>query len=111
GGDLKQRFVALDLVTRLLQPFGDGPFEDRFAHLGHDYVGGHEFLPKDLNCSREQQKIINHLRACRIFAGKRAWAILAAVEAKLALVHSAALEEKLCNRSGVVRCTPDIAAE
>src|ERR1019366_2711805 len=44
GGNLEQRFVALDLVTGLFQPLGDGPFENRFAHLGHDYVGRHSSL-------------------------------------------------------------------
>ena len=41
GGDLEQRFVALDGVARLLQPLGEGAFGDGFAHLGHDYVGRH----------------------------------------------------------------------
>ena len=41
GGDFKQRLVALDLVAGLFEPFGDGSFEDRFAHLGHDDVSWH----------------------------------------------------------------------
>jgi len=36
-----QRFVALDLVSRLLDPANDGPFGDRFAHLRHYDVNGH----------------------------------------------------------------------
>ena len=44
GGDLEERLVALDLVTGLLQPLGDGSFENRFAHLGHDYVSRHSSL-------------------------------------------------------------------
>ena len=47
GGDFEQRLVALDFVARLLEPLGDGSFEDRFPHLGHDYVSGHGFLPWD----------------------------------------------------------------
>ncbi len=45
GGDLKQRFVTLDLVAGLLQPLGDGAFEDAFAHLGHDHIDCHGVSP------------------------------------------------------------------
>src|SRR5271165_4749264 len=55
GGDLKQRFVALDLLAGLLQPLGDGPFKDRLPHLGHDYVCRHIVLPQDVELE---------LRAC-----------------------------------------------
>ncbi len=41
GGNFEQRLVALDLVAGLLQPFGDGAFENTFAHLGHDDVDSH----------------------------------------------------------------------
>src|SRR5262249_14535815 len=41
GGDLKKRFVALYFISRLLQPFGKGAFEDGFAHLRHDYICWH----------------------------------------------------------------------
>ena len=41
GGDFEQRLVALDLVTGLLEPLGDGAFENAFAHLGHDYIHCH----------------------------------------------------------------------
>ena len=46
GGDFEQGLVALDFVAWLLEPLGDGSFEDRFAHLGHDDVSWHWFLPK-----------------------------------------------------------------
>ncbi len=58
GGNLKQRFVALDLVPRLLEPLGDGPFKNRFAHLGHDYVCRHVFLPR--NVGLEPDVTANH---------------------------------------------------
>src|SRR5581483_11442168 len=45
GRDLEKRFVALNLVTGLFQLLGNGSFEDRFAHLGHDYVSWHGVLP------------------------------------------------------------------
>ncbi len=45
GGDFEQRLVALDFVAGLLEPLGNGSFEDRFPHLGHDYVCWHGFLP------------------------------------------------------------------
>ena len=45
GGDFEQRFVALDFVAGLLQPLGDGALDDGFAHLGHDDVSWHDFLP------------------------------------------------------------------
>ena len=45
GGDFEQGLVALHLVAGLLEPLGDGSFEDRFPHLGHDYVCWHGFLP------------------------------------------------------------------
>ena len=35
GRNLEQRFIAFDLVAGLLQPFGQGSFDDAFAHLGH----------------------------------------------------------------------------
>ena len=41
GGDLEERLVALDSVAGLLEPLGDGAFEDGFAHLGHEYIGRH----------------------------------------------------------------------
>jgi len=44
GGDFKQRFVAFDLIARLLQPFRERSFENTFAHLRHDDFGiRHEF--------------------------------------------------------------------
>src|SRR5436305_1768713 len=46
GGDFKQRLVALDFVTGLLQPFGDSAFKNRLPHLGHDYISWHESLPQ-----------------------------------------------------------------
>ena len=46
GGDFEQRLVALDFFARLLQPLGDGSFENRFPHLGHDYICRHSFLPR-----------------------------------------------------------------
>ena len=45
GGDFEERLVALDFVAGLLQPLGDGAFDDGFAHLGHDDVSWHDFLP------------------------------------------------------------------
>ena len=41
GGYLEERLVALDLVANLLEPFCEGTFGDRFAHLGHNYVSRH----------------------------------------------------------------------
>ena len=38
GRDLKQRLILLHGIAWLLQPFGDGAFKNRFAHLGHDHV-------------------------------------------------------------------------
>ncbi len=46
GGDFEQRLVALDFVAGLLEPLGDGSFEDRFPHLGHDDICRHGFLPQ-----------------------------------------------------------------
>ena len=45
GRNFEERLVALDFVSGLLQPLGDGAFDDGFAHLGHDDVSWHEFLP------------------------------------------------------------------
>ena len=45
GGDFEQRFVALNFVAGLLQPLGNSAFDDGFAHLGHDDVSWHDFLP------------------------------------------------------------------
>ena len=39
GGDFKERLVALDFVSYLLEPLGDGAFEDGLAHLRHDDFG------------------------------------------------------------------------
>ena len=50
GRNLKQRFVALYAVAGLLQPLGDRPFEDRFAHLRHDDVCWHLFVPPSHSC-------------------------------------------------------------
>jgi hypothetical protein len=44
GGDFKEEFVLEDGVARVLEPLGDGALEDRFAHLGHDYVGWHQYF-------------------------------------------------------------------
>ena len=44
GGNFEQRFIALDFVSGLFQPFGNGAFENTFAHLGHDYVNSHGLL-------------------------------------------------------------------
>ena len=46
SGDFEERFVALDFVARLLQPFGNSALDDGFAHLGHDDVSRHDFLPR-----------------------------------------------------------------
>ena len=46
GGDFEERFVALNFVARLFQPLGNSALNDGFAHLGHDDVCGHEFLPR-----------------------------------------------------------------
>ena len=46
GGDFKERLIALDFVARLLQPFSDSAFDNGFAHLGHDDVCRHDFLPR-----------------------------------------------------------------
>ena len=45
SGDFEKRFVALDFVAGLLQPLGDCALDDGFAHLGHDDVSRHDFLP------------------------------------------------------------------
>ena len=45
GGDFEERFVALNFVAGLLQPLGNSAFDDGFAHLGHDDVSWHDFLP------------------------------------------------------------------
>ena len=39
GGDFKKRLVALDFVSYLLEPLGNGAFEDGLAHLRHDDFG------------------------------------------------------------------------
>ena len=46
GGDLEERFVALYFVAGLLQPLGDGALKDGLAHLRHDDVSRHGFLPR-----------------------------------------------------------------
>src|SRR5580700_608489 len=46
GRDFEQGLVALNFVAGLLEPLGDGSFEDRFPHLGHNYVSRHGFLPR-----------------------------------------------------------------
>ena len=38
GGDLEERLVVLDGVADLLEPLGDGAFEDGLAHLRHDDI-------------------------------------------------------------------------
>ena len=43
-GNFEQWFVALDFVSGLLQPLGNGAFENAFAHLGHDDVHSHGLL-------------------------------------------------------------------
>ena len=53
GGDLEQRFVALDFVAGLLQPLGDSALNDGFAHLGHDDVSWHDFLPCEAHGSEK----------------------------------------------------------
>ncbi len=50
GRNLKQRLVALDAVAGLLQPFRDRPLKDRLAHLGHDDVCWHLFVPPSHSC-------------------------------------------------------------
>ncbi len=45
GGDFEERLVALDLVSGLLQPLGDGSLKNRFPHLGHDNISRHNSLP------------------------------------------------------------------
>ena len=44
GGDLEQRFVAVDDVADLLDPADDGALGNRLAHLGHDYECWHVVL-------------------------------------------------------------------
>ncbi len=44
SGDFKQRLVLFHAVAGLLEPFGNGPLEDRLAHLGHDDISGHASL-------------------------------------------------------------------
>ena len=44
GGNLKEWFVALDLVARLFEPFCNGSLENRLPHLGHDYFSRHSSL-------------------------------------------------------------------
>ena len=39
GGDLEERFVALHVFAGFLEPFGQGSFDNAFAHLGHYDVG------------------------------------------------------------------------
>jgi hypothetical protein len=46
GRYFEQRLVALDLITRLLEPLGDGAFENAFAHLGHYDVHCHLRSPR-----------------------------------------------------------------
>ena len=53
GGDFKQRLVALNFFSRLLQPLGDGSFKNRFPHLGHDDICWHIFLPRGLQLELE----------------------------------------------------------
>ena len=58
GGDFEERLVALHGVARLLEPLGDGAFEDRLAHLGHDYIGWHVFpflIARPKACMRESR--------------------------------------------------------
>jgi hypothetical protein len=49
GRNLKKRFVALDLLARLLQPLRDCAFVNAFAHLGHDDVDSHGLSPSGEN--------------------------------------------------------------
>ena len=58
GRDFEQGFVALHFVTRLFQPSGDRPFENRFAHLGHDDISRHNSLPRASVSGRAQTYII-----------------------------------------------------
>jgi hypothetical protein len=46
GGDFEQRFIALHFVAGFLQPLGNCAFNDGLAHLGHDDVSRHDFLPQ-----------------------------------------------------------------
>ena len=48
---VEQGLVALHFVTRLLQPFCNSSFNNRLAHLGHDDVSWHDFLPGSARCS------------------------------------------------------------
>ena len=62
GGDFKERLVALDLVTGLLEPLGDGAFENAFAHLRHYDVNGHGVL---LEILESQSGKLLFFRACK----------------------------------------------
>ena len=48
GGDLEDRFVALDRVADLLHPARDGALGDGLAHLGHDDVDTGHVLSSSL---------------------------------------------------------------
>ena len=41
GGDLKYRFVLFNRIAHILKPLGNGPFSNRFAHLGHHQFNAH----------------------------------------------------------------------
>ncbi len=60
GGDFEERLVALDFVSGLLQPFGDGAFDDGFAHLRHDDVSRHDSLPRGPRFRTESRMQTNH---------------------------------------------------
>ncbi len=56
GGDLEERLVALNFVAGLFQPLGNRSLEDRFPHLGHNYVGRHDSLSINPPERRETNK-------------------------------------------------------
>ena len=43
GCDLEERFVPIDMIADFLEPAHDRAFDDRFAHLGHDDLSGHDY--------------------------------------------------------------------
>ena len=45
GRDFQQRLVSVDAVADLLHPPDDSALGDRFAHLGHHDLGGHDSCP------------------------------------------------------------------
>ena len=74
GGDFEKRFVALDLVAGLLQPLGNGALDDGFAHLGHDDVSRHDFLPRSPRFGTEGRMQTNIIAGGGSWGGKARYA-------------------------------------